>query len=90
MRPGRILFELSFPSEEQAKIAKDAITDLEAAGVYPDPVVTEISPATVFYKAEDYHQNYYNLNGNAPYCTFVIRPKLEKFRKAFDDVLIKN
>lgn len=79
-----------YHSDEQQKSATHYKARLEEEGAFDKPIVTEISPATVFYKAEDYHQNYYNLNGNAPYCTFVIRPKLEKFRKAFDDVLIKN
>ena len=60
---------------------------LEEENVFDDPIVTEISPSATFYKAEDYHQNYYSLNSNAPYCTYVIQPKLEKFKKAFKTVL---
>ena len=60
---------------------------LDAAGIWDDPIVTEITPFTNFYKAEDYHQNYYNLNGNQPYCRAVIVPKLEKFREVFKDKL---
>jgi peptide-methionine (S)-S-oxide reductase len=56
---------------------------LEQEKAYENPIVTEISPFTVFYKAEDYHQNYYNLNSSEPYCKFVIQPKLDKFKKAF-------
>jgi len=52
-----------------------------AAGQFRDPIVTEIVPLTKFYKAEGYHQNYYNDNSNAPYCQFVIRPKLDKLLK---------
>ncbi|MFN3402803.1 MAG: peptide-methionine (S)-S-oxide reductase MsrA [Cytophagaceae bacterium] len=55
--------------------------------IFPNPVVTEISPATIFYKAEEYHQNYYNLNKAAPYCSFVIKPKLDKLRKKFSEKL---
>lgn len=55
--------------------------------VFDKPVVTEIVPFSVFYKAEDYHQDYYNANGDAPYCSFVIRPKVEKFQKVFKDKL---
>jgi peptide-methionine (S)-S-oxide reductase len=51
------------------------------------PVVTEVTAFTKFYKAEDYHQNYYNENGEQPYCHFVIGPKVEKFRKVFKDRL---
>ncbi len=50
-------------------------------------MVTEISPYKAFYKAEDYHQDYYANNGSQPYCMFVIRPKLEKFKKVFKDKL---
>ena len=50
-------------------------------------MVTEISPYTNFYKAEDYHQNYYNENGSQPYCVFVVKPKLDKFKKVFKDRL---
>ena len=53
----------------------------KAAAQFRDPIVTEIVPLTKFYKAEGYHQNYYNDNSNAPYCQFVIRPKLEKLLK---------
>ena len=76
-----------YHSDEQKKKAEYYKTQLEEAGAFDKPIVTEISPATTFYKAEDYHQNYYNLNNNAPYCTYVIQPKLEKFKKAFKTVL---
>jgi len=49
--------------------------------------VTTIEPLGDFYKAEDYHQNYFSQNGDQPYCTFIIQPKVEKFRKAFADKL---
>jgi peptide methionine sulfoxide reductase MsrA len=62
---------------------------LEAAKIWDHPIVTEISPFKKFYKAEDYHQNYYNNNSNQPYCSFVITPKLEKFEKVFKDKLKK-
>jgi peptide-methionine (S)-S-oxide reductase len=65
---------------------KKKLNDLKA---YSDPVVTEISPAVVFYPAEDYHQEYFKLNGHAPYCQFVIAPKMEKFKKAFKDKMKK-
>jgi peptide-methionine (S)-S-oxide reductase len=78
-----------YHSEDQRKSAEHYKARLEQEGAFDKPIVTEISPATTFYKAEDYHQNYYNLNNNAPYCTYVIRPKLEKFKKAFEGMLIK-
>jgi len=53
----------------------------EAQKHFKDPIVTQIEPLKQFYKAEDYHQNYYNSNKNAPYCQVVIKPKLQKFEK---------
>jgi peptide-methionine (S)-S-oxide reductase len=76
-----------FHSEEQRKLAEEYKKKLDDSGAFSDPIVTEITAAPVFYKAEDYHQNYYNLNGKAPYCTYVIQPKLEKFKKAFAEKL---
>jgi peptide-methionine (S)-S-oxide reductase len=79
-----------YHSEDQRRSAEYYKARLEQEGAFDKPIVTEISPATTFYRAEDYHQNYYSLNNNAPYCTYVIRPKLEKFKKAFEGMLIKN
>jgi peptide-methionine (S)-S-oxide reductase len=78
-----------YHSEEQRKKAEYYKTRLEEEGAFSNPVVTQIVPESAFYKAEDYHQNYFNLNGNAPYCSYVIKPKLEKFKKAFKDKLKK-
>lgn len=72
---------------EQKKIAEQYKGQLEASGVFDAPIVTEIAPLSIFYRAENYHQNYYNQNGNQPYCRFIIAPKLEKFRKEFKDKL---
>ena len=72
-----------FHSLEQKKVAEEIKAELDASGAYSSKIVTEISPFSVFYKAEDYHQNYFNDNGEASYCQFVIAPKLEKFKKAF-------
>jgi peptide-methionine (S)-S-oxide reductase len=60
---------------------------LTASGVFKKPIVTEITSASAFYKAEDYHQNYYALNSNQGYCQYVIRPKVEKFKKQFTSKL---
>lgn len=76
-----------YHNEEQKKLAEFYKKKLEEASVFLDPIVTEIAPYTTFYEAEDYHQNYYNLNNSAPYCTFVIQPKLEKFKKVFREKL---
>ena len=64
--------------EEQRRSAESSRNTLEKSGTYSDPVVTEIVEAGEFYPAEDYHQDYYRHNAGAPYCAFVIRPKLEK------------
>ena len=75
---------------EQKKIAEDIKSGLDKSGAFDAPIVTEITAFDVFYKAEDYHQNYYNLNKNKnPYCTYVIVPKVEKFEKYFADKLKK-
>lgn len=70
-------------NEEQMKAAAFYKQKLNDENAFGKPVVTEISASSDFYVAEDYHQNYYNENGDAPYCQFVIAPKIEKFRKAF-------
>jgi peptide-methionine (S)-S-oxide reductase len=78
-----------YHNDEQKRLAEFYKKKLEDAKAFDDPIVTEISPAATFYKAEDYHQNYYALNSNAPYCTYVIQPKLEKFKKVFKEKLKK-
>jgi peptide-methionine (S)-S-oxide reductase len=61
---------------------------LDQSGIYPAPIVTEIEPMIIFYPAELYHQNYFNTNGDhIPYCQFVVRPKIEKFKKEFKMML---
>ncbi len=76
-----------YHNDEQKQLAVKYKNELETAKIWSDPIVTEISPFKTFYKAEDYHQNYYNQNGNKPYCSFVITPKIEKFKKVFADKL---
>ena len=71
------------------KIAEQIKNELEKSKAYNEAIVTEISAFTVFYKAEDYHQNYFNQNGEQPYCQFVVAPKVEKFKKVFKDKLKK-
>jgi len=78
-----------YQNEEQKKIAESYKKELNAKKVFDNPIVTEIEPLKNFYPAEDYHQNYYNNNGDQPYCYFVIKPKLEKFEKVFKDKLKK-
>lgn len=72
-----------YHSPEQAEKARHYINALNQEKAYPNPIVTEVSAAQTFYPAEDYHQNYYQLNGSEPYCMMVIQPKMEKFRKVF-------
>lgn len=74
-------------TEDQRRIAEDYKKKLDASGAFSAPIVTEITPASTFYEAENYHQDYYALNGSQGYCQMVIRPKLEKFRKVFADRL---
>jgi peptide-methionine (S)-S-oxide reductase len=70
-------------SDEQLRAAREVIAELAATGAWPDPIVTEVKPATTFYPAEDYHQNYFRQHPNQGYCAFVVSPKVAKFRKAF-------
>jgi len=67
----------------QKETALDVIAELDAAGIWPNPIVTEIAEATTFYPAEDYHQEYYANNSYQPYCQVVINPKLAKFRQKY-------
>ena len=71
-----------YSNNEQKQIAEDFKKQLDASGKFKNPIVTVIEPATTFYVAEDYHQNYYNNNGSAAYCQFVVRPKVEKYLKS--------
>lgn len=80
-----------FHSEEQREKAVQYKEALNKSGAFDRPIVTEITPFEIFYPAENYHQQYYELNGDSnPYCQLVIRPKLEKFRKVFKDKLKKD
>ena len=72
---------------EQKKKAEEYKIKLDKSGAYNNPIVTEITAFSHFYAAENYHQDYYRLHGNQPYCTFVIRPESGKIRKVFKDKL---
>ncbi len=76
-----------YHSNEQKTIAEFYKNELQKSGAFENEIVTTIVPAEVFYEAEKYHQNYFNQNGDQPYCQFVIRPKVEKFQKAFKNKL---
>lgn len=79
-----------YKNDEQKKAAQSIIAELNKAKVYNSPIVTKVEPFKKFYKAEDYHQNYYANNKNQPYCKMVIQPKIEKFEKVFKDKLKKK
>jgi peptide-methionine (S)-S-oxide reductase len=72
-----------YHSEEQRRTAEAMIAEWNREGIFDRPIVTEVRPATTFYIAEDYHQEYYRNNPNQPYCAFVVSPKVRKFRDKF-------
>ena len=76
-----------YHSETQREIAEESKKEMDTSGMWDDPIVTEITEIDVFYTAEDYHQNYFELNPKQPYCQFVIHPKIKKFTKDFKDKL---
>jgi peptide-methionine (S)-S-oxide reductase len=77
-----------YHNEEQKQKAEKYKAELDKSGAFSNPIVTEITPFTKFYPAENYHQQYFELNENKnPYCKIVIRPKVDKFRKVFKDKL---
>ena len=73
-----------FRDDNQKKVAKHIIDELKREKVYSKDITTIVEPFTIFYKAESYHQNYYQNNKEQPYCRMVIQPKLEKFEKTFN------
>ena len=76
-----------YHDEEQKQNAERSKKEIEESHVYKDPIVTEIVPLIKFYLAEDYHKKYYDNNRNAPYCRFVINPKVEKLLKQYGNEL---
>jgi peptide-methionine (S)-S-oxide reductase len=78
-----------YHNQNQYKIAKGIIDELNKVKAYSKAIVTELTAYTVFYKAEAYHQNYYNDNKGEPYCRMVIQPKIEKFEKVFKNKIKK-
>ncbi|MCF8237195.1 MAG: peptide-methionine (S)-S-oxide reductase MsrA [Saprospiraceae bacterium] len=75
-----------YHTDEQKVIAEKSIREV-ATTIWDDPIVTEVAPVKNFYVAESYHQDYYSLNANQPYCRAVITPKMAKFREKFADKL---
>jgi peptide-methionine (S)-S-oxide reductase len=76
-----------YHSEQQRASAEKSKRDTDGSRLWPNPIVTEISPFTTFYKAEDYHQNFYRDNPYQPYCRAIIDPKISKLRKEFQEKL---
>jgi peptide-methionine (S)-S-oxide reductase len=74
-----------YHSEAQRAAAEAKMKEVQSSGEFHDPLVTELVPAGEFYKAEDYHQNYFLDNPNQPYCAYVVAPKVAKFRKKFPE-----
>jgi len=72
-----------YHSPEQKRIAEQTLAELDAAKIWSDPIVTQLSPLAAFYPAEDYHQGYYRNNPAQPYCQVMISPKLAKLRQKF-------
>ncbi|MEX0720289.1 MAG: peptide-methionine (S)-S-oxide reductase MsrA [Balneolaceae bacterium] len=78
-----------YHNEEQKEIAGKSLRKTEESGLWDDPIVTKIEPLENYYVAENYHQNYFENNPNAGYCSVVIAPKVKKFKKEFSH-LLKN
>ena len=72
-----------YHTQEQYETAQALIDELEREKIWSRPIVTEVRPAVEFYPAEDYHQNYFANNPQQPYCSFVVSPKVRKFREKF-------
>jgi peptide-methionine (S)-S-oxide reductase len=72
-----------YHDDRQRTTAQELIHELDAEEIWSKPIVTEVQPATKFYAAEDYHQEYFRNNPNQPYCSYVVAPKVRKFREKF-------
>lgn len=79
-----------YHDEQQKELSEKYKEQLNESGAWENPVVTEISPLINFYPAENYHHNYFQNNPDQPYCASVVRPKVEKFRKAFQQRLKRH
>ena len=79
-----------YSNEAQKVAAESWLKKLNDEHVFPNPIVTEIAALSNYSKAEDYHQDYYDLNGHNPYCQVVIKPKMDKLQKTFKDKLKKE
>lgn len=78
-----------YETPEQERLTRETIAEFDAAKVWDDPIVTEVAPLEKFWPAEEYHNNYFALNPQNPYCSVVIAPKVSKARKLFLEKLAK-
>lgn len=76
-----------YHNDTQKKVAEASKEKMDKSSMYKDPIVTKIEPFTDFYKAEDYHQNFYEKNYSQPYCQLIINPKIEKLIKEYGQVV---
>jgi peptide-methionine (S)-S-oxide reductase len=76
-----------YHSDEQKRVAQEVISDFGINGIWGRPIVTQLQPASEFYVAEDYHQEYFDNNPRQSYCMFVVSPKVQKFREKFKNKL---
>jgi len=76
-----------YRTDRQKSEAEEVIRSIESAGIWKDPIVTELAPFAEFFKAEGYHAQYFKQNGGQPYCRLVIAPKVAKFREHYRDKL---
>lgn len=79
-----------YHDKEQRAVAEEVIGEINAAKIWPDPIVTEVAPFSVLYRAEDYHQEYFRRNPGQGYCRVVIAPKVAKFRTQYFERLKKD
>lgn len=79
-----------YHNNAQKELAEKYKKKLDESGAYDDPIVTEIMAFSAFYKAEEYHQEYYESNRSQPYCQYVIAPKIDKLEAVFGDLLKKD
>ena len=77
-----------YHNEDQKNLAEKYMQELDASGSWDQPIVTQIEKLDTFYRAEDSHQDYYRSNSGQTYCSLVIQPKLEKFKKVFADKMV--
>ncbi|MFC2081495.1 peptide-methionine (S)-S-oxide reductase, partial [Bacteroidota bacterium] len=76
-----------YHSDKQKQLAEESRSAMVVSGIFSDPIVTEITEFKNFYEAENYHQDYFKSNPSQPYCTFIVKPKVDKFKAKYQDKL---